>query len=178
MNERHDWQTGKITPLFHLPIFSGPLDEERMMLFLDEPDDCESKRAFLNQCALSQGDLDRWNTLCDVIDAGKELSIHIPDPSVRSRILDVAYASVQGNEPRRSSSPYLGLPGWKWAWAALFLAFLWSGYQEMSPSTVSPSSLTTANDTLDYELLTLEEQVNQLQTELSQELVSGVEGSA
>jgi len=180
MNERHDPYNGKITPLFQSPIPPDSLDEENLLRWLDEPDESEAKRAFLNQCAFSEEVLERWHTLSCALDAGKELPEYDPDPAIRSHVLDAAYSAVRGLEtesvhstPRRS-----GLPGWRWAWAALFLAFLWRGYQEYRQSNSTSTLTTTTPDTLDYELLTLEAELEQLQSELGIDLNIGLEGSA
>lgn len=179
MNAKPDFSTRKITPLFQSLTPIEPLEEETMLRFLDEPDESDSKRSFLNQCALSDEALVEWDTLNQILEAGKELPMHKPDPAIRSSILDAAYAATlrsgrKGASTIRSS----GLPGWRWAWAALFLALLWSGYQEFQSAKQAVYSASMIDDALDAELLTLDDELNQLQTDLGIDLNASLEGSA
>ncbi|MGC9327153.1 MAG: hypothetical protein ACP5I1_05945 [Candidatus Hinthialibacter sp.] len=180
MKEKHVFRKEKITPLFQGAVSPEADGEELMLRFLDESDESASKRAFLNQCALSEEALEQWQSLTTLIDAGKTLINQRPDPAVRSRVLDAAFAAAQGcQSPRASTKRYSIFPGWRWAWAALFLAFLYSGYQEFQPADLTPSStLTVAKDSLDYELLTLEAELEQIQSELGLDLNPSWDGSA
>lgn len=180
MNERHDSYNGKITPLFQSPVPPDSLDEENLLRWLDEPDESEAKRTFLNQCAFSEEALESWQTLTRALDAGRKLPVHDPDPAIRSHVLDAAFAAVRGldTESVQFTSRRSGLPGWRWAWAALFLAFLWSGYQEYQQSNLTSTLSTTTSDALDYELLTLEAELEQLQSELGIDLNLDRDGRA
>lgn len=167
MNEKREPQITKITPLFQSSTPWEPLSEETMLRFLDESDDNDAKRSFLNRCALSEKALEEWDALNQVVEAGKDLPLHKPDHAIRSRILDAAYAATQKSlNTNVKSLQSSGLPGWRWAWAALFLAALWTGYQEITPATGSLESTTIIGDTLDADLLTLENDLNLLQTDL------------
>ncbi|MBN2330110.1 MAG: hypothetical protein JXR73_23420 [Candidatus Omnitrophica bacterium] len=180
MKEKHDSRKDNITPLFQDAVPQEAAGEESMLRFLDESDESISKRAFLNQCTLSEEALEQWQSLNTLIDAGKTLPNRQPDPAIRSRVLDAAFAAAQGcRPPRVSSKRYSTFPGWRWAWAALFLALLYSGYQEFQPADLNQSSsLTVAKDSLDYELLSLEAELEQIQTDLGLELNISLDGSA
>lgn len=153
----------KIRPLFQMSEFNREPSDEEMLRFLDEPETSEDRRAFLNQCVLLEGGLERWNELQQVVRAGKDLTRFEPSPEIRVRVMEAAFAFTRKHHTRRAEpvrrTSFRQLPGWRLAWAALFLALSWSGYLHFQPQQ---SSLIYSEE-FNYELLTLQEDLDALQ---------------
>ncbi|RJP27672.1 MAG: hypothetical protein C4527_12770 [Candidatus Omnitrophota bacterium] len=159
----------KVTPLFknrEEPICPS---DERIILFLDEAEENEEKRAFLNHCSLCERCMRRWNYLCGLEDMGKRFPQPIPDPGIRARVLEAAYADPMRYSParmERNRKPFSfqQLPGWRLAWAALFLVFGWGAYLQFEKKPIhSPHNIEYS---VDEELLTLEYELEQMRLEI------------
>lgn len=165
----------KIRPLFQMPDPHRIPTGEEMLRFLDEPESSETRRAFLNQCVLSGNGLEQWNEIQQAVQAGQELTRFEPAPEIRARVMEAAFASARGILTIRPEAPrrkgFTAFPGWRLAWAALFLALSWSGYLQFQPRQ---SSL-IYSEQFNYELLTLQEDLDELQTSigLDNDLISG-----
>ena len=165
----------KIRPLFQMPEPGRIPSGEEMLQFLDEPETSGNRRAFLNQCVLSENGLKQWNEIQRTVQAGQDLARFEPAPEVRARVMEAAFAAARGipaprpEIPRRSG--FSVFPGWRLAWAALFLALTWSGYLQFQPQ---PSNL-IYSEQFNYELLTLQADLDELQMSigLDNDLISG-----
>lgn len=149
----------KVTPLF-------PQDdnarERSALYYLDLPDDHPEKRAFLNECVLNPIRMREWEEAQRWVQVGKKLSSPEPSVSIRARVLEMAYA--ESHKPKAASkketSPYSwSLPGWRGAWAALFLVLSWGVYLQVEGNAASP---TERLDQVEYELVSLEQELDQI----------------
>jgi hypothetical protein len=157
-----------VTPLFHSDQGSGCPSEENLFLFVDMPDTSSEKRAFLNHLSICPGCLRQWEELCATIHAGAVLPALEPDPSIRSSILDAAFASTHITEipipiKKKTAASFWQIPGWRFAWAALFLVLSWSVYIQME---MLPSSTVSSLENIESEILTVEKELELLKTDL------------
>lgn len=146
-----------ITPLFRKHNKNDNYSELDMIQFLDIPDEDEEKRAFLNRYSIDEDIQKKWDLISASVEAAQQLKSMGPDPSVRSRIMEEAY--------RRTSSPsnqdYVSrfsviIPGWRWAWVALFFATSIGLYGHFTQKTEKPlpvqqvhSEITSLDNDLD-----------------------------
>ena len=175
MKKNSDSKQDNVTPLFQMKQPLDMPDEQAMFYFLDQPDDSEEKRAFLNQCALSEVQLEELNQANNIIDAGKRLDLHQPTPAIRASVLEAAVAAVSGISDKPQTEVRSRFRVWRWAWAAVFAALLWGGHMGMQQSQVSDSFDETD---FEYELLTVEDDIDLLQASLDLDSLLDFDGSA
>lgn len=159
----------KVTTLFHTKNYKSCPSEEEMYLFLDEPDTSPDKKAFLNHCAICEPCLQRWNMVNDLMGFATFLPLYEPDPSIYSVVLekvckDFNTIKTISIEPAPTFS-WIRLPGWRLAWAALFLVMTWSIYFEVNP----PMRPVASVENLDRDISSIQEDVNILQQDLEME---------
>ncbi len=160
----------KIAPLFQSSGKEGCPSKEQMVLFLDETSEAPEKKAFLNHTALCESCRREWQTINYFTGAGASLPMYEPDPAIRDRVLKVA-SSAGNSEPlptNKKTRYYLRSPGWRLTWAALFLAISWVGISQFHTTEVTSIPI----EQLDSEMLTLEQDLEELQFELGMD-VSG-----
>lgn len=111
-----------------------------------------------------------------MIAAAKALPMSDPDPRIRERVLEAARASAFASRQRKvaatANPSTFRLPGWRWAWAAIFLVCTWGVYTELSPD----ASLTYQELRLENELLSLEHELETMLYNLEWELAYASEG--
>ena len=158
--------SAKIKPLFRNGDSNGCASTQEMMFFLDLPEHGTEKRAFMNHLAVCPACQGRWLSLRQWITAGSRLEVSEPDPSIRANVLDAAYHAsrplldqlVQGVQ-----NLSWGLPGWRLAWAALFVLLLY-GLTPSFPTSTTPSIY---SDDMILELDTIAEQIYYVQEEMA-----------
>jgi len=152
-----------VTPLFQSGDSLGTPTDEEMIRYLDEPEDSADKRAFLNRLSMSESDWQRWENLLHTVDTGKRLHQSDPDPAIRARVLDVAFAEAETIAAKRSQAPFgRWLHNWKWALAASILVFSWGAFNQME----SQDTILSRGEQMDEELLSLEEDIDLLMEDL------------
>lgn len=166
-----------VKPLFTPDEPGKNFSTEEMLLFLDLPDEHPDKRAFLNHCVLHPEHRQAWQHLQTLIQAGKALPEAAPPPSLRAHILDMAYAErnvvaiPDRSAPlQKSSDAFWNLPGWKAAWAALFLVISTGMYLNLAPETKRPS---VQQQMFDNEILSLELELESLNQDFEWDYLSG-----
>ncbi len=175
MKKNSDSKKDNVTPLFQMKAPLDMPDEQAMFYFLDQPDDSEDKRAFLNQCALSELQLAELDYANKIIGAGKRLDIHQPAPAIRVSVLEAASAAVSGIAEKPDTVTRSRFRTWRWAWAAVFAALLWGGHMGLQQSQIVDSFDETD---FEYELLTVEDDIDLLQATLDLDSLSSFDGSA
>ncbi|MBI1389919.1 MAG: hypothetical protein GC154_15875 [bacterium] len=164
----------KIQPLFHPGGPGHEADALEMIRMLDIPDDAPARRAFEARCAESDERAAEWEGAVSALSAGKSLRRFEPPAAIRNAVLEAARGErvvIPLPEARKPGEAWR-LPGWRWAWAAIFLVFLWGGFmesQKQSEPTIEPGQL-------DAELLTLDQEMDSLMTDLEFDLESALQG--
>ncbi|MBD3265983.1 hypothetical protein GF373_04880 [bacterium] len=161
----------KVTTLFHIEQEPKCPSDEQLYLFLDESDTNPEKRAFLNHCSVCEPCMQRWESVCQILDMGTQIPEYEPDPSVRSHILQAAYTDslstpAARSTPKTFTANLWRLPGWRLAWAALFLVMSWGVYLQVEQSHTTQ----TIPSGIESEILSLQEEIELLQTDLGMEI--------
>ncbi len=146
-----------ITPLFRKQKKKENYSELDMIQFLDFPDENEEKRAFLNCYSIDENIQKKWDLISASVEAGQQLKSMRPDPSVRSRIMEEAYRQGSSSSNQDNVSRFsVTLPGWRWAWVALFLITSIGLYGHFTQKTEKPlpvqqvhSEITSLDNDLD-----------------------------
>lgn len=167
----------KIHPLFH-PASEPSTDD--MLRMLDLPDDAPEKRAFLAQCNQSDQLQAEWRELNELLGAGKSLLQQEPRLSIRENVMQAARAG-RAVTPMPQLEPYRpdwNFGGWRWAWAAIFLVVMWGGSAEFQrKADVSWTSETAwETETIEDELLTLDEEMAELYSDFESDFDSAFSG--
>ncbi len=175
MKKNNDLKQDNVTSLFQMKAPLDMPDEQAMFYYLDQPDDSEEKRAFLNQCVLSDAQLEELNQANNIIDAGKRLDVHQPVPAIRANVLEAASAAVADISEKPQSVARSRFRTWRWAWAAVFAALLWGGHMGMQQNEISDSF---DESDFEYQLLTVEDDIDLLQASLDLDSLLDYDGSA
>lgn len=159
----------KIKPLFQDSNLEAPLAPEQMLEMMDIADENPKKRAFLNQCAIDPSQKKDWEDLNTCAELGKHLPSHNPEPSLRARILENAYAERDFSPAATKSHFYSykrSLSGWRWAWAALFLIMSWGTYGHFQQQEITPTEI----QQLENEISSIYEELEWLREDLVLEI--------
>ncbi len=168
----------KVKPLFRN---GKPPEPEDLMRYLDLPDEHEEKRAFLNACVTGPQLAQAWEETQRLASLGNTLPEYNPPGRIRSQVLELAKAEQQAamlptNEPKSTTLQKLAV---SFAWAASIFLLSYSVYiqsQSAEDATINNTSqeIAVSDDTLETlnsELLTLEEDLLSLQTSMGVETV-------
>ncbi|MDP8244231.1 MAG: hypothetical protein P9L94_09140 [Candidatus Hinthialibacter antarcticus] len=166
----------KVHPLFH-PISEPSADD--MLLMLDLPDEAPQKRAFLDQCSQSERLQLEWQDLNALMAAGKALPQREPRLSIRDNVLLAARTNRTVTPmPTLDAANNWSFNGWRWAWAAIFLVVMWGGSAEFQrKADLSWTTETTwETETIEEELLTLDEEMAELFSDFETDFESAFSG--
>lgn len=147
-----------------------PPELERLRM-LDLPDSDPQKQAFLKQEQENGSDDLPWQQLEQLVQAGRNLPQIEPDDKALAPILAAA-REEQRDAPHAQPTPPQGgfFSGWRWAWAAVFVAISWGAYIEMQPETQTPVN----TQQLESELQSLEQELDVMMSNLGQELSGSI----